>query len=127
MTRRAVAFAILLACAAAAGCGKKGALLPPLIRTPQKAEAVTVLQRGATLFVEWKNPVKSVDGSPLAGVSEAEVWALEQEKAKAAPEKMTAKDFEGKAHLAASLKKDGLASLRKDKGTDAAGFVYPYS
>jgi predicted small lipoprotein YifL len=125
MTRRAVAFAVLLVCAA--GCGKKGALLPPLIRTPQKAEAVTVIQRGATLFVEWKNPVKSVDGSPLAGVSEAEVWALEQEKAKAAPEKMTPKDFEGKAHLAASLKKDGLAALRKDKGTEAAGFVYPYS
>jgi predicted small lipoprotein YifL len=116
MTRPTAAIAVLLACAAAAGCGKKGALLPPLIRTPQKAEAMTILQRGATLFVEWKNPVKSVDGSPLAGVSEAEVWVLEEEKAKAVPGPMTAKDFEGKARLAASLKKDGLAAS-----------VYPYS
>ncbi len=125
-TRRAVAFAVFLACAAAPGCGKKGALLPPLSRTPQKAEAVTVLQRGATLLVEWKNPVKSVDGSVLAGVLETEIWVLEQDKAKAMAKKMTARDFEGKARLAASLKKDGLAAVRKDKGTDAAGFVYPY-
>jgi predicted small lipoprotein YifL len=133
MTRPTAAIAVLLACAAAAGCGKKGALLPPLIRTPQKAEAMTVLQRGATLFVEWKNPVKSVDGSPLAGVSEAEVWVLEEEKAAPAPSTMpapaamTAKEFEGKARLAASLKRDGLVALRKNKGTDEAGFSYPYS
>jgi predicted small lipoprotein YifL len=127
MTRPTAVVAVLLACAAAAGCGKKGALLPPLIRTPQKAEAVTIHQRGATLFVEWKNPVKSVDGSPLTGVSESEIWVLEEEKAKAAPETMTAKDFEGKARLAVSLKKDELAALRKKKGTDEAGFAYPYS
>lgn len=151
MTRQVAAFAVLLACAAASDCGKKGALLPPLIRTPQKAGAVTVFQRGATLFVEWKNPVTSIDGSPLTGVSEAEVWVLEEEKAKAAlapapalppalapapapapalppaPAAMTAKEFEGKARLAVSLKKDGLAALRKNKGTDEAGFSYPYS
>jgi len=127
MTRKIATFAVLMACAAAFACGKKGALLPPLIRTPQKAEAVTVLQRGATLFVEWKNPVKSVDGNPLAGVSEAEVWVLEEVKAKTAAGAMTAKDFEGKARLEVSLKKDGLAALRKDKGTDEAGLVYPYS
>jgi hypothetical protein len=127
MTRPLARFAVLLACAAAFACGKKGALLPPLIRTPQKAEAVTVLQRGATLFVEWKNPVKSVDGSPLAGVSEAEVWVLEEEKAKAAAGAMTAKDFEGKARPAILLKKDGLVAFRKEKETDEAGFSYPYS
>ena len=55
-TRRAVACAVLLACAAAPGCGKKGALLPPLSRTPQKAEAVTVVQRGGTLLVELEEP-----------------------------------------------------------------------
>ncbi len=126
-TRRAVACAVLLACAAAPGCGKKGALLPPLSRTPQKAEAVSVLQRGATLLVSWKNPVKSVDGSVLAGVSETEIWVFEQEKAKAMAGKMTARDFEGKARLAASLKKEGFAALRKDKESDAAGFIYPYS
>ncbi len=127
MTRRAVAaFAILLACAAAPGCGKKGNLLPPLILTPKKPDTVTVRQRGATLYVEWKNPPSSVDGSPLAGVAEAQVWVLERERPKAASGKMTAKAFEGKARLAASLKKEALVALRKDKASDAAGFVYPY-
>ncbi len=128
MTRRAVAaFAVLLACAAAPGCGKKGDLLPPLVLTPKKPETVAVRQRGATLYVEWKNPASSVDGSPLAGVAEAQVWALERERPAAASAKMTAKAFEGKATLAASLKKDGLIALRKDKATDEGGFVYPYS
>jgi hypothetical protein len=144
MMRPTAAIAVLLTCAAAAGCGKKGALLPPILRTPQKAGAVAVHQRGATLFVEWKNPVKSVDGSLLAGVSEAEVWVLEEEKAKVVPAAppaaplvpapapeaiipMTAVEFEGKARLAVLLNKDGLAALRKEKGTDEAGFAYPYS
>jgi hypothetical protein len=128
MTRRAAtAFAVLLACMAAPGCGKKGALLPPIIRTPKKPDAVTVRQQGGTLYVEWKNPVVSIDGSPLVGISEAEIWVFEQEKSKVMPWTMTAKEFEGKARRAATLNKDGVAALRKDKATDAAGFVYPYS
>ena len=75
-----------------------------------KPETATVLQRGATLYVGWKNPVKSVDGMPLSGVSEAEVWVFEQDKAQAGKEKMTVAEFEKKAKLAASLKEDGLAA-----------------
>jgi hypothetical protein len=66
MTRRAAALVLLLAgAAAAAACGKKGALLPPLVRTPQRPDAVTVEQRGATLYLGWKNPTKSIDGGAL--------------------------------------------------------------
>jgi hypothetical protein len=127
MTKRSAALAALLVCAAASGCGKKGELLPPLVRTPMKPEAATVLQRGATLFVGWKNPVKSVDGMPLSGVSEAEIWALEQDRAEAGKGRTTAGDFEGKARLAAALKGADLTTLRKEKANDEAGFVYPYS
>ncbi len=75
-----------------------------------KPEAATVLQRGATLYVGWKNPVKSVDGMPSSSVSEAEVWVFEQDKAQAGKEKVTVAEFEKKAKLAASLKEDGLAA-----------------
>ncbi len=92
-----------------------------------RPEAATVVQRGATLYVGWKNPVKSVDGTPLSGVSEAEIWVLEQERGKIATGKMSAMEFEGKARLAVLLKKEDLDALRKEKGTDGAVFVYPYS
>jgi hypothetical protein len=127
MTKRSAALAVLLACAAASGCGKKGALLPPIVLTPMKPDAATVLQQGATLYVGWKNPVKSVDGAALSGISEAEVWVCERDKAEAGPGKTTAGEFAGKARLAVALKKGDLVGLRKEKATDEAGFTYPYS
>jgi len=69
------------ALAAFPSCGKKGPLLPPLVRIPQKIEAVTLYQRGESIFLEWPNPSAYVDGSPLAGVSEVEIWLLEEAKA----------------------------------------------
>lgn len=110
MTKGTAALAVLLACAAASGCGKKGALLAPLVRTPMKPESATVFQRGETLFVGWKNPDTSVDGTPLAGITEAEVWVFERDKAAAGKGKMTAGDFAGKARLAASLKEAALTA-----------------
>lgn len=135
--------AVLFACAFTAGCGKKGALLPPLIRTPQKVEAVTLLQRGDKILVGWKNPVTYVDGATLDAVAEAEIWVLEQPVNKTAATQpamqpaaqpaippaiqVTAEYFEANAQLAAAISKDALAAYRKRKESDAAGFSYPYS
>jgi len=130
-----IAFAALLACAFAAGCGKKGPLLQPLIRTPQKVEAVTLIQRGDKIFVEWKNPATYVDGAPLDAVAEVEIWAFEQPKGKTAAVQpaiqpiphTAAKDFEAKARPAAVIDRGQLTTYRKEKDSDAAGFSYPYS
>jgi hypothetical protein len=137
--KKPIAFAALLACAFTAGCGKKGPLLQPLIRTPQKVEAVTLFQRGDKIFVEWKNPVTYVDGAPLDAVAEVEIWVLEQPKGETAAvqpavqpaiqptTQAAANDFEAKARPAAVIERGQLTTYRKEKDSDAAGFSYPYS
>ena len=132
--KKPIAFVALLACALTAGCGKKGPLLPPLIRTPQKVEAVTLFQRGDKIFVEWKNPVTYVDGAPLDAVAEVEIWVLEQPKGEAAAvqpaiqpkTEAAASDFEAKARPAVVIEREQLTIYRKEKDSDAAGFSYPY-
>jgi len=86
MIKRTMAW-ILLAAAAAAGmgCGKKGALLAPLSRTPKTPTAVACVQRGDRIFVTWANPDAYIDGHPLAGLSAAEVWVLTVSKPPAPP------------------------------------------
>jgi hypothetical protein len=153
--KKPLVFAVLLACSFTVGCGKKGSLLPPLIRTPQKVEAVTLFQRGDKIFVGWKNPVAYVDGATLDAVAEAEIWVLEQPKGATAAVQpatqpatqppaqpatqpatppaippaiqVTADYFEAKAQLAAVIERGALMTYRKKKGSDAAGFSYPYS
>jgi predicted small lipoprotein YifL len=120
-------FAVLLACSFTAGCGKKGPLLPPLIRTPQKVETVTLFQRGDKIFVGWKNPVTYVDGATLDAVAAAEIWVLEQPKGATPLFPEAGNGFEAKAQLAAVIERGALMIYRKKKGSDAAGFSYPYS
>ena len=117
--RRTAALALAAALCAAPGCGKKGPLLEPLVRTPQKVEALRAVQRGDRILVGWRNPDTSVDGSPLAGVSGAEVWILEQDKDRAAAGRMTAKEFAAKARLAGTLTEDDL------RGEAGPVFAYP--
>ena len=120
-------FAVLLACSFTAGCGKKGPLLPPLIRTPQKVEAVTLFQRGDKIFVGWKNPVTYVDGATLDAVAEAEIWVLEQPMGETPLFQEAGSSFEAKARPAAVIEREALMTYRKKKDSDAAGFSYPYS
>jgi hypothetical protein len=61
----------------APGCGKKGAILAPLTLVPQSVESLTALQRGGLIILEWANPAAYVDGRPLGGIAEIEIW-LEQ-------------------------------------------------
>ena len=125
--KKPVAFAVLLTCTFTAGCGKKGPLLPPLIRTPQKVETVTLFQRGDKIFVEWKNPVAYVDGASLDAVAEVEIWVLEQPKGATSAAQEAGNNFEAKARLAAVIGDGPLMTYRKEIGSDAAGFSYPYS
>jgi len=63
-------------------CGKKGPILPPLVKVPQKVETLTVLQRGEEFIINWKNPSRYIDGSPLAEIKELEIWKLQEPKEK---------------------------------------------
>ncbi len=148
--KKAVAFLVILSFFA---CGKKGPLLPPLVRAPQKAEGVAVAQSGAKILITWKNPLRYTDGTDLVSAPAVEIWVLEQPKAVAppaavspgvpAPEKGTpggkpkpdrpgprtkvsAKDFGSKAKLAVTLAGDRMAEYLTDKGNAAGGFTYAY-
>jgi predicted small lipoprotein YifL len=125
--KKPIVFVALLACALTAGCGKKSPLLPPLIRTPQKVEAVTLFQRGDKIFVGWKNPTTYVDGAVLDAVAEAEIWVLEQPKGATPLFQEAEKDFLAKSQLAAVIEREQLTTYRREKDSDAAGFSYPYS
>ena len=133
------AVAVFLACFCAAGCGKKGPLLAPLVRVPQTPAEVTISQRGDTVFVEWENPASYTDGSPLAGGISVGIWVLEQPKSPAAaaasgtipgkapapgPAESGLRDFENRAKLAASIENDRLADYAIVPG--AARFSFPY-
>jgi hypothetical protein len=78
MRKSGTALVLAAALMAFPSCGKKGPLLPPLVRIPQKIEALTLCQRGESILLEWTNPSAYMDGSPLAGISEVEIWLLER-------------------------------------------------
>ncbi len=118
---------LLLLLAALSACGRKGPLLPPVVRVPQKPSAVTVEQRGGTFFISWANPTKNIDGSLLDAVSEIEIWVLEVEKSPASAPEVFPKTFEEKARQAALIKKDQLPSLLIEKGNDTRGYIHPFT
>jgi predicted small lipoprotein YifL len=49
-----------------AGCGKKGALVPPEALVPASVAELQVAQRGAVFRVTWNAPTREVSGRPLA-------------------------------------------------------------
>ena len=50
--------------------------------------------------MEWTNPDKSIDGTPLAGIAEVEIWLAEEDQARRpGAAGLTSKEFEAKAAL----------------------------
>ncbi len=101
-------------------CGRKGPLLPPLAKVPNKVEALDVIQRGERIILEWENPKTYIDGNPLA-IDTVEVWLHEAENESAAKE-----EFEVKARLVASIAKEELAGCRINKGDPSSKIRYDY-
>src|SRR5688572_15616196 len=77
--RHAVAL-LLLGATLAAGCGKKGPPLPPLIRIPEAVAVVATRRAGNDAFVTLRVPARNVDGSTPVDVSAVEVVALTAER-----------------------------------------------
>ncbi len=90
------------------GCGKKGAILPPLVRVPNPPEILSLLQRGAHIILEWANPSTYADGRPLPGVARVEVW-----RADAGPEGAA---FESRASILAVVRRSEFPRFRIDEG-----------
>jgi hypothetical protein len=59
-------------------CGKKGPISPPLVLVPEKPESFKAFQRGAEIILEWTNPESYIDGRPLGGIAQVEIWMEEK-------------------------------------------------
>ena len=107
---------------AGSACGKKGALLPPLSKTPSTPSDVSLSQRGRTIVLSWRNPTTYTDGYDLPGLSAVEVWLLQQDvpAGTPAPKAPAAADFEDQAKLLVRLKSDEFPSALKARAEAAA-------
>jgi len=100
MTRRTAGPFLPFALLAAMSCGKKGPIMPPLVRVPQAVEDLSLSRVGDRLILSWTNPGAYIDGNPLQGLSEVEVWAVQQPGTEGAPaEKPAAADFAKRGRL----------------------------
>jgi len=90
-------------------CGKKGNILPPLVKLPQTVEDIQATQRGTRVILTWQNPSSYVDGSPLSDIEIAEIWVLKKQKepGKKTPE-VGKEEFMQKAELAFSIDRENI-------------------
>ncbi|MGE3274180.1 MAG: hypothetical protein AB7O67_03650 [Vicinamibacterales bacterium] len=68
--------AVLLVCAAAAACGKKGPPLPPFQRVPGQVSAIEAQRFGDTDYLWLTVPTANVDGRSPADLSRIEIYAF---------------------------------------------------
>lgn len=109
---RLVPFAALLLFWA---CGKKGAILPPLVRVPNAPEVLSLTQRGGHAVLEWINPSTTADGRPLSGVARVEVWAEDSPA--------VAGNFERRASLRAVVRRSEFQRFQEGGGRPAGTIV----
>jgi hypothetical protein len=109
-------------------CGKKGPLLPPILRAPQAVQDLILSQRGTLVLLSWTNPAAYVDGNPLDQVSEVEIWLLREDKTQKSPDdKLTAEAFEQKASLLSRIRAAEFPSLRREKAAATPLLTYELS
>jgi hypothetical protein len=65
---------VVLAAAAASGCGKKGAPLAPFIRIPAGVETITAARLGSDVFVTVTVPATNIDKSVPIDISRIDVY-----------------------------------------------------
>jgi hypothetical protein len=122
MTRRAILLSSICGLLLSF-CGRKGPLLPPLVRVPQPVQNLTLSQRGGQIILTWNNPTAYVDGNPLPSVSEVEIWMAEV--GEDFKEGVPMEDFAGRAQLLARVKPGQTASPLRESGAEPAfSFVY---
>ena len=65
-----------LAIALAAGCGKKGPPLPPLVRIPEAVAVAGTRRSGNDAYITFRIPAKNIDGSTPVNFAAVEIVAL---------------------------------------------------
>lgn len=101
-------------------CGKKGPLQPPIVRIPKTAENVGLMQRGDQVFLRWQNPALYIDGNPIIGIAEVEIWLLEKTWSEMEPPELTEAGEPVEISWEKVFKKEGylLWTITKEKLQD---------
>jgi len=112
-------------------CGKKGPILPPVKKIPQKVEVLEIAQRGKKLILEWENPGAYTDGSSLSSIAEIEIWLVEQERKNAekgsgGDKELNLAEFERIARLEVSIKKESFSEYQTKRDDAPGKFRYFY-
>ncbi len=127
MTRRVFTVLAAAAFVVFSHCGKKGPLLPPLVRSPQAVQDLSLFQRGALILLTWTNPTSYVDGNPLDRVSAVEIWLIREDEAEKSPDdRLTLEAFEQKASLVDRIRADEFSSLRRETAAAASLLTYEF-
>ena len=71
-----VPFFLLVAAALAAGCGKKGPPLPPLVKLPAPPADFTAQRRGSKVDLQFTVPSANTDGTRPANVERVDVYGF---------------------------------------------------
>ena len=61
-------------------CGRKGPILPPIRRLPEKVKGLSARQIGEIIRLSWTNPDSNTDETPLSIGCEVEIWLYSAEK-----------------------------------------------
>jgi hypothetical protein len=108
-------------------CGKKGEILPPLIRFPQPVENFEVVQKADRIRLTWLNPNAYEDGSPLSVIEKIEIWVLEEVASEVVgTAEMPAEEFEQKAAILATITQDRIQDYTVKDGSSPNHLIYPY-
>ncbi len=100
MMRRIALIPLFLAVLGSFGCGKKGPIVAPIVRVPQPVQDLSLSRIGNRVILSWTNPTAYINGDPLKGLSEVEVWTIEEAAAEGtAPARPGPRDFEKTGRL----------------------------
>lgn len=115
---------LLLSCLS---CGKKGDILPPLVRFPQTAEDVQISQKADHLILTWRNPTAYEDGSTLSAIKMIEIWVLEMKTAEEAEmAEVQVEEFKQKAKLHATITEEQIHEEAAREGSPEGKMVYSF-
>jgi hypothetical protein len=108
-------------------CGKKGDILPPLVRFPQTVENIRVAQKADQIILTWQNPTAYEDGSTLPVIDIIEIWVLEEKAAEEAGiAEIPTEEFEKTAKLHVTITEDQIQESAAQEESAQGQMVYPY-
>ncbi|MEA2006443.1 MAG: hypothetical protein U9O50_09345 [Acidobacteriota bacterium] len=114
-------------------CGKKGPILPPVVKIPKPVKDYNAIQRGNKIVLEWSLPNAYTDGSPMTEIEEVEIWLWKKKSEESRNEnpakkeaRISIEEFQKKAKLLVLIKKEDMPHYRIQEEKDINRYRYIY-